>query len=273
MERAHLIVGGFPPGASASHDMEFARRELLSHLGKRSELATTVSSDFGELAKWLHGTQFLITYTAGPYPDDEQQRVLDEWLENGGRWLGIHGTSGGKAARVEGSFRRRMVKLPHHETLGSFFLNHPPIRKFKVTVADSDHPITAGLPESFDVADELYLIEIMGDCNVLLTTELPVDPSPELFGFLYDEDTSLQPDGKTRVLGYTKTVGNGEVAYIALGHCHSPATDGQRIVDTSVSADGMSPGSFHGVWDEANFKRLVDNAIGWGLGQTAEAPI
>ena len=270
MERAHLIVGGFPPGASASHDMEFARRELLSYLGKQNELATTVSSDFGELGKWLRDTQFLITYTAGPYPDDEQQRVLNEWLENGGRWLGFHGTSGGKAARVEGSFRRRMVKLPHHETLGSFFLNHPPIRRFDVKVVDSSHPITTGLPDSFEVADELYLIEIMGDCNVLLTTELPVYPSPELFGFLYDEDTSLQADGKTRVLGYTKSIGNGEVAYIALGHCHSPATDGQRIVDTSVSADGMSPGSFHGVWDEANFKRLVDNAIGWGLGQPAE---
>jgi hypothetical protein len=269
MERAHLIVGGYPPGSSASHDMEFARRELLSHLGERSELATTVSSDFGELEKWLTGTQFLVTYTAGPYPNDEQQGVLTAWLEHGGRWLGFHGTSGGKAARVEGSFRRKMVKLPHHETLGSFFLNHPPIRRFEVTVADSSHPITQGLPERFDVADELYLIEIMGECNVLLTTELPVDPSPEAFGFLYDEDTSLQADGKTRVLGYTKTIGNGEVAYIALGHCHSPATDGQRIVDTSVSEDGMSPGSFHGVWDETNIKRLVDNAIGWGLGEPA----
>ena len=265
MERAHLIVGGFPPGSSASHDMDFARRELLSHLGERGELATTVSSDFSELGKWLHNTQLLITYTAGPYPDDEQQRVLTEWLENGGRWLGFHGTSGGKAARVEGSIRRRMVKLPHHEILGSFFLNHPPIRRFEVTVADSTHPITAGLPETFDVADELYLIEIIGECTVLLTTDLPADPSPEGFGFVYDEDTSLRPDGKTRVLGYTKAVGNGEVAYIALGHCHSPATDGQRIVDTSVSPDGMSPGLFRGVWGEPVFKRLVANAIGWGL--------
>ncbi len=267
MERAHLIVGGFPPGFPASHDMDFARRELLAQLGERGDLTTTVSSDFSDLGKWLHKAQLLITYTAGPYPDDEQQNVLTKWLENGGRWLGLHGTSGGKAARVEGSIRRKMVKLAHHETLGSFFLNHPPIRRFQVTVADSSHPITSGLPESFEVSDELYLIEIMGECNVLLTTELPEDPSPEGFGFLYDEDTSLQADGKTRVLAYTKAVGQGEVAYIALGHCHSPATDGQRIVDASVSPDGRSPGLFHGVWDEGVFKRLVDNAIRWGLSQ------
>ena len=265
MDRAHLIVGGFPPGSTAAHDMDFARRELLSRLGRRDELATTVSSDFSDLGKWLHGAQLLITYVAGPYPDDEQHGVLTEWLENGGRWLGLHGTSGGKAARVGGSYRRKMVKLAHHETLGCFFLNHPPLRRFDVSVADLSHPITAGLPESFNVSDELYLIEIASDCHVLLTTELPKDPSPEGFGFLYDKDTSLQADGKTRVLGYTKSVGQGEVAYVALGHCHSPATNGQPMVDTSVDPDGTTPGLFRGVWDEDVFKRLVDNAIRWGL--------
>ena len=93
MDRAHLIVGGFPPGSTAAHDMDFARRELLSQLGERGELVTTVSSDFSELGKWLHGAQFLITYVAGPYPDDEQHGVLTEWLESGGRWLGTSFTS------------------------------------------------------------------------------------------------------------------------------------------------------------------------------------
>ena len=27
---------------------------------------------------------------------------------------------------------RKMVKMSHHTTLGSFFLNHPPLRKFRV---------------------------------------------------------------------------------------------------------------------------------------------
>ena len=33
---------------------------------------------------------------------------------------------------------------------------------------------------------------------------------------------SLQPDGGTRVLGYTREVGDGGVTYFALGHCHNP---------------------------------------------------
>ena len=28
-KRAHLIVGGFPPGSPAGHDMNFARLQLL----------------------------------------------------------------------------------------------------------------------------------------------------------------------------------------------------------------------------------------------------
>ena len=87
MDHAHLIVGGFPPGSTAAHDVDFARRRLLSQLGERDDLATTVSSDFSELGKWLKPAQLLITYTAGPYPDDEQHAALTEWLQNGGRWF------------------------------------------------------------------------------------------------------------------------------------------------------------------------------------------
>jgi hypothetical protein len=28
-----------------------------------------------------------------------------------------------------------MVRQPHHATLGGFFLNHPPLQRFTVTVA------------------------------------------------------------------------------------------------------------------------------------------
>ena len=266
MHRAHLVVGGYPPGSTAGHDMDFARRILLERLAEVPDLTTTVASDFSGLDKWLPGTDFLLTYVAGPYPDEAQDATLRGWISEGGRWLGLHGTSGGRAARIEGTRQRQMVKLPHHDSLGCFFLNHPPIRRFEVNVEDASHPITAGLGASFEVVDELYLVEILGDCNVLLTTELPKDPSPEGFGFSYDEDTSLQADGRTRVLGYTRALGSGEVAYIALGHCHSPTTNSQPMVDESVERDGASPPVFRGVWEHESYQQLLGNAIQWGLG-------
>ena len=219
------------------------------------------------LKKWLPGSQLLITYVAGPFPNAEQNQFLRQWLEDGGRWLGLHGTSGGKAAPV-GDDRtvRKMVKANHHNTLGGFFLNHPPLRKFQVDVTNSGHVLTKNLPASFDVMDELYLIELQDPAasQVFLTTELAKDPSPPGFGFVYDTDTALQPDGKTRVLGYTRELGKGSVTYIALGHCHSPASNVQPFVDASVDDSGTTPKLFRGAWETSAFEQLLRNGIEWG---------
>lgn len=264
--RAHVIVGGFPPGSSAGHDMDYARLRILQLLQQNGHLVATVAGDFSDVSKWLAGSVCLITYVAGPYADDEQNRSIREWLEAGGRWLALHGTSGGKAVPA-GTRRgaRKMVKASHHETLGSFFLNHPPVRKFRVSVTDRDHVLTRGLPASFEVVDELYLIELQDPaaCHLLLTTELHKDPSPAGFGFVYDEDTSLLQDGRTRALGYVREVGEGAVAYFALGHCHSPTTNTQPFVDPSVDPAGTTPELFRGSWETEPFQRLLRNGLAW----------
>jgi type 1 glutamine amidotransferase len=269
-KRVHVIAGGYPPGSPAGHDMDYARLRLLQLLHERPHVLTTVANDFADVAKWLPDSQLLITYVAGPHPNDEQNQVIRQWLEGGGRWFALHGTSGGKAARVgEARSARKMVKTSHHDTLGSFFLNHPPLRKFRVHVADREHTVTQGLPASFEVIDELYLIELQepSACHVLLTTELDKDPSPPGFGFVYDRDTSVLPDGKTRVLGYTRELGQGEVAYIALGHCHAPTDNRQRIVDASVQTSGSTPRLFRGAWETDAFEGLLRNGIAWGIGR------
>ncbi len=270
--RVHLIAGGFPPGFPAGHDMDYARMRLLAILQQSAEVQATVSNDFDDVAKWLPGCRMLITYVAGPFPNEEQNLAIRQWLEAGGRWVALHGTSGGKAAPVGGNrYVRKMVKGPHHATLGSFFLNHPPVRKFTVAVADRSHPITRDLPASFETMDELYLLELQdpASTHILLTTQLEKDPSPNGFGFVYDKDTSIMPDGCTRVLGYTRELGRGAIAYIALGHCHSPASNVQPFVDASVEASGKTPLLFRGSWENPNFEKLLRNAVRWGTGAEA----
>src|SRR4051794_39472141 len=78
----------------------------------------------------------------------------------GGHWLALHGTSGGRAQRVEGVRQRRTVKTEHHALLGCMFLTHPPLTQFRVDVRDTDHPLTRGLGSSFDVEDEPYFVEL-----------------------------------------------------------------------------------------------------------------
>ncbi len=261
--RAHLIAGGFPPGAHSGHDHDFARLRLLQLLAER-DIPTSVANDFADVEKWLPVSRLLITYVAGPYPNAVQCRAIQQWLEAGGHWLGLHGTSGGRAERVEGMRQRRTVKTEHHALLGSYFLTHPPIRQIRVDVNNSDSPLTKGLGKSFDVEDEPYFIELQDprSTRILLTADYGADAISPSIGTIYASDTSLQPDGRTRVLGYTRDVGDGGVTYFALGHCHNPAIRATRTADPTES----TPPVFHGAWDSDAFITLLRNAIAVGVG-------
>jgi uncharacterized protein len=262
-DRTHLIAGGFPPGSSAGHDHDYARLRLLGLLAERNA-PTSVANDFADVAKWLALSRLLITYVAGPYPDAEQCSTIRSWLEAGGRWLALHGTSGGRAERVEGSRQRRTVKTEHHALLGSYFLTHPPIQKIQVDVERSESPLTRGLGTSFDVEDEPYFIELQdpGSTQVLLTADYGAGATSPAIGSLYEKDTSLRPDGKTRVIGYTRDVGRGAVAYFTLGHCHNPAIRSALASDLT----DPTPLTFRGAWETDAFVALLQNAISWGVG-------
>ena len=281
----HLVVGGYPAGQHAGHDMNTVRRRLLDLLAEHPRENVTVANDFADLHRWLPVTKLLVTYTAGPYPDGDNLAALDAWLDEGGRWLALHGSAGGRAVPVvEGGQARRMAKTGHHRTLGAFFLNHPPIRRFTVEVAPgaaqanpSATQLLANVPLAFDTADELYLIEVTDpQATVLLTTDLAVDPTPERFGFVVPQDTSLLADGRRRALGTLRLVERGDqnapggVAYLALGHCHGPGNNIQPFVDASVVADGTTPPSFTGSWDTEGFAQLLRNGIAWGLGVVSD---
>jgi type 1 glutamine amidotransferase len=258
--RAHLITGGFPPGSGAGHDHDYARLRLLGLLAEQ-DVPASVANDFSDVEKWLPVSRLLITYVAGPYPDAAQSLAIQHWMQAGGHWLGLHGTSGGRAERVEGVRGRRTVKTEHHALLGSYFLTHPPLCKFRVDV--SEHPLTQGLGSFFDVEDEPYFIELQdpGATRILLTADYGPGAVSSTVGPLYGSDTSLRADGKTRVLGYTRQVGDGGVTYFALGHCHNPASRAGRAVD---SAD-TTPPVFRGPWETGAFTTLLRNAVAWGV--------
>jgi type 1 glutamine amidotransferase len=259
--RAHVITGGFPPGSMSGHDHDYARLKLLGLLAER-EVPASVANDFADVEKWLPTTQLLITYVAGPYPNAAQTGAIRQWLEGGGHWLALHGTSGGRAERVEGSRSRRTVRSEHHALLGSMFLTHPPIREFRVEVRDKDSPLTRGLGASFVVEDEPYFVELQEPAatRILLTAEYGPDAVSPSIGTLYPTDTSLQADGKTRVIAYSRDVGEGGVVYCALGHCHNPAIRAARTFNDP--ADTTSP-TFRAPWETEGFATLLRNAIAW----------
>jgi type 1 glutamine amidotransferase len=256
--RAHVIAGGFPPGSSAGHDHDYARLRLLGLLAEQ-DVPASVGNDFSDVGKWLAISRLLITYVAGPYPDGAQCRAIQAWLEAGGHWLGLHGTSGGRAERVDGVAQRRTVRTEHHAVLGCMFLTHPPICPIRVEVAED--AMTRGVGASFEVVDEPYFVELVdpGATEILLTASYGADGAWPVVDTLYGSDRSLQADGKTRVLGYRRRVGDGDVTYFALGHCHNPASRPGRVGDAI-------PAVFRGAWESDAFVALLHNAIGWGVG-------
>ena len=260
--RAHVIAGGFPPGSLAGHDHDYARLKLLGLLAEQ-EVPASVANDFAEITKWLPVSRLLITYTAGPYPDAGQCDAIRTWLEQGGHWLALHGSSGGRAERVEGIRNRRTVTTEHHALLGCRFLTHPPIAEIRVEVRDADSPLTRGLGHSFVVEDEPYFIELQDPSSVriLLTADYGAAGDWPVVTTLYGKDGSLIADGRSRVVGYSRDIGKGGVAYVALGHCHNPVIHAARPRDPA----DHSPPTFHGAWETPAFNTLLRNAIAWGV--------
>ncbi|MBT6275610.1 MAG: hypothetical protein HOI95_15930 [Chromatiales bacterium] len=246
--------------------MDYARVQLLTRLQQHHHVHATVGGDFTDCDKWIADCQLLITYVAGPYADDDQAAMLEDWLADGGRWLALHGTCGGKAVRTDRpDNRRRWVRARHHDVLGSFFLTHPPIMAMNVKVERPEHPLTQGLPSMFEVRDEPYMVELTDPENstVLLTTR-DID-APDYVQEIYGADTTLLSDGESRPLGYVREVGDGAVAYFSFGHCHTPTTNVQRSVHASIAQDNVPPLQFNGVWETSVFDQLMKNALTWGL--------
>ena len=213
----------------ALHDMDFVRLQLLNYLSELGS-ASTVASSYSQLEAFLKQANMLVTYTAGPLPNEEETEVLEAFLMNGGTWVSFHGSAGGfaeKPRKGEGNWRR-IKKFKYHELMGGAFLNHPPHTKFNVDVShdDSVKHLTDGLPNTFETIDEVYLIELQDkpNTNVFLTTQR-TDESARTppFGFKYDVHPALEgPNGSTLAIGYERKIGKGKVIYMGLGHTHSP---------------------------------------------------
>ena len=261
--RAHLIAGGFPPGSPAGHDHDYARLRLLGLLAER-DVPASVANDFADVEKWLPVTRLLITYVAGPYPDAAQCRAIRHWLQAGGHWLGLHGTSGGRAERVEGMRQRRTVKTEHHAVLGSYFLTHPPICQIRVDVRDTDHPITHGLGASFEVEDEPYFIELQdpGSTRILLTADYgPSAVSPSI-GTLYRQRhfaATRWQDARARLYARGRQRRRGLLRARPLPQPGDPRGAGRGRC-------GQVTPTFRGAWESDAFITLLRNAIAWGVG-------
>ncbi len=242
--RAVLVCGG------RFHDFDYARLELLKHLGEDPRVRTRVLDDWSRTDAWQKA-DFLVSYTCDVRPTPEQAEALARYVEGGGRWLALHGTN----SILE--FEAAGVKCPRlaprfMQTLGSQFLAHPPIQPYRVTVSDPSHPLVKGI-ESFEATDELYLAEFHGSVKTLLETRF-TGAAP---GFELGEWT----DDVARPVFYLHDVGSGQVLYLTLGHCRGHY-DMQPMID-------YYPVIERGSWELPVYHELLRRSLAWAKRESA----
>jgi len=236
-----LIAGG------KYHDIDFARLELLKLLAEDQRVRVRVFEDYENLAA-IAAVDMIVTYTCDVIPSLAAQEALKAWLEAGGRWYALHGTSSILRLLDTGLWDAPRWAPLFMELLGSQFISHPPIEPYTVTVADPGHPLVEGV-EPFDTTDELYHLERHGDLHVLLETDC-TEPGT---GFVEAADAP-----GTHPVFYIKQHGAGAVLYLTLGHCRGHY-DLQPMADWWPTVDRCA-------WDLPVFYTLLRRGIAWAKG-------
>jgi type 1 glutamine amidotransferase len=244
---AYLVCAG------KYHDFDFARLELLKLLADDDRVRVKVAQDYRDLDA-ITASRFLITYTCDLRPSEAEQQAIRGWVEDGGRWLALHGTN--CALDAPGQLDGTLFETPRvfpvwADTLGSQFLSHPTIEPYVVTTSPgaATDPLVDGLG-AFEARDELYLMEHHGELVPLLETRW----TGTTHGFREGD----WPDDEPRLVLYRRPLGQGEVVYFTLGHCRShwdmidPPYNGARY-----------PRVDRGSWEVPEYLEILRRAVDW----------
>ena len=240
---AVLVCGGL------WHDFDYARLELLRGLAEYEQVRTRVFEDYDCLDA-LSGADLLITYTCNVRPDAAQQRALTEYVERGGRWLALHGTSSAiDPPDEQGLFRTPRVLGEVGRVLGNQFLAHPPIAPYTVEITSPQHPLVADI-EPFEVRDELYVMQLYPPLEVLLHARF----TGACRGFAEGDVANDEP----RPVLYLRHSGDGTVCFFTLGHCRG-RFDVQDLGKPDLGKRDL------GAWTVPEFRTILARCIDWAV--------
>ncbi len=237
---AHFVAAG------QYHDIDFARLEMLKLLAEHPHVRTTVAMDYGDTAR-LDQCRFLVTYTCNVMPSADELAAIRAFLERGGRWLALHGTNSILRFTDDGRVDCPDERPDVMELLGTQFMAHPPIGKFRVEVIGGDHPLTAGIAD-FDIVDELYMSDTRAPIKVLMQTR-----------FTGKAERFMRSDwDDTAPILYLRPVGEGAILYNTLGHCrgHHDLTE----------LTPFYPHPERCAWEYPVYYEMLRRGLRWALG-------
>jgi type 1 glutamine amidotransferase len=93
----------------------------------------------------------------------------------------------------------------YREVMGGAYIGHPPLRPFRVSASENNHPITQGI-QAFSVNDEQHYVEFDKDRKHIILEAENVD------GLVYENH------GSKSIGGWAYDFGQGRVVFTAVGH-------------------------------------------------------
>jgi uncharacterized protein len=171
--------------------------------------------------------------STGEVINDEQKRILEKYVENGGSLIGIHGAGDNS----------------HHwdwyvqNLLGAEFSHHPiekHIQKTDVLLDNqADNLLSYQIPTKWSHADEWYVFlenPRKKGFNILYTINGDsINPSGNMTLLASDKNFGM---GKDHPVAWSKQIGKGKTFYTSMGHDET-------------------------VWKDENFVKLIENGIKW----------
>ncbi|MBK5271117.1 MAG: ThuA domain-containing protein [Bacteroidia bacterium] len=201
-----------------------AGKKYIIEMGKKNKFAvdTTESADAFTTENLMQYAAVVFLCTTGNVLNDEQQKAFEQFIRNGGGYVGIH-----SASDTEYDWAW------FGELNGAYFKNHPRPQEAIFNIVDSNNIATAHLPRPWKRSDELYNFKWIGtDLHVLIT----IDESSYTGG----------ANGENHPMAWYHDFDGGRGFYTALGHDNKSWEDPlyqQHVLGGIKYAMGANPES------------------------------
>jgi type 1 glutamine amidotransferase/glucose/arabinose dehydrogenase/mono/diheme cytochrome c family protein len=121
--------------------------EALRTLGEQHYFDVTATEDASMFTADRLSSYDAVVFlsTSGNVLNDEQQAAFEDYIRQGGGFVGIHGAA---ATEYDWTWYGNLV--------GAFFDDHPQVQEATVRVVDAEHPSTLHLPSPWTWTDEWY---------------------------------------------------------------------------------------------------------------------
>ena len=152
-----LRILGFQSNNGYEHQSMPDAKKLLERLGEKNGWEVISSRDSSVLTELDLGTFDVVVFNnncgnKGPVMKPAEQKALQEFVRNGGGFLGVH--TAGALWKEGGDFQTWYEGL-----VGARQVRHPKVQRARLVVEDRTHPATRHLPEEWFVTDEWHIFD------------------------------------------------------------------------------------------------------------------